>query len=98
MLKLWKAVGLVAVVGMWILVLPEIGLAQQASIVGTVVDASKAVVPGANVTATPSRYRQAVRQDVSTENGAYRIVGVTPRPVRSAGRRAGLWVDRAQGD
>ena len=73
MLRLWKAVGVV-VVGM-ILVRPEIGLAQQASIVGTVVDESKAVLPGVTVTATQvDTGRQFM--DLSNESGAYRMVGL----------------------
>ena len=51
MSRLWKMVGLVVVVAM-ILARPEIGLAQQASVVGTVADESKAVLPGVTVTAT----------------------------------------------
>jgi hypothetical protein len=74
MLKLWKVVGFLVVVGL-ILMRPEIGLAQQATIVGTVADASNSVVPGTNVTATQVDTGRQFK-DVSTQNGAYRIVGL----------------------
>jgi hypothetical protein len=74
MLKLWKAVGFV-VVAVMILLLPEAGRAQEASIVGTVVDSTNAVVLGANVTATQvDTDRQFT--DVTGENGGYRLVGL----------------------
>src|ERR1700722_8549606 len=74
MLKLWKAVGFVVVAGM-ILLLPEAGRAQEASIVGTVVDATNAGVPGANVTATQVDTDRHFT-DVTGENGGYRLVGL----------------------
>jgi hypothetical protein len=75
MLKLWKAVGFVVVAGMILLLLPQAGRAQDASIVGTVVDSTNAVVPGANVTATQvDTDRQFT--DVAGANGAYRLVGL----------------------
>src|SRR5438477_5237150 len=74
MSRLWKMVGLVVVVAM-ILARPEIGLAQQASVVGTVADESKAVLPGVTVTATQvDTGRQFM--DLSNESGGYRMVGL----------------------
>jgi hypothetical protein len=74
MFKLWKAVGFVLVAGV-ILFLPATGRAQEASIVGTVVDSTSAVVPGATVTATQvDTDRQFT--GVADENGGYRLVGL----------------------
>jgi Carboxypeptidase regulatory-like domain len=72
MLKLWKEIGFVVVIGM-IMLLPQVGHAQQASIVGTVIDSGNAAVPGANVTATQvDTGRQFT--EVTNENGGYRLV------------------------
>jgi hypothetical protein len=58
-----------------ILARPEIGLAQQASIIGTVLDESKAVLPGVSITATSvDTGRQFT--DISMENGLYRLAGL----------------------
>src|SRR5205809_949246 len=74
MFRLWKTLGLVLVVGI-ILARPEIGLAQQASIVGTVVDESKAVLPGVTVIATQvDTGRQFM--SLTAEAGGYRLVGL----------------------
>lgn len=74
MSRLWKAVGVVVVVCAFLL-WPENGLAQQASIVGTIVDESKAVLPGVTVTVTQvDTGRQFM--NISNENGGYRMVGL----------------------
>jgi hypothetical protein len=58
-----------------ILARPAIGLAQQATIVGSVVDESKGALPGATVMATGvDTGRQFT--DVSTNRGEYRLVGL----------------------
>jgi hypothetical protein len=59
------------------LLLPTSTFAQEASIVGTIVDETKAVLPGATVTATA---RDTGRQfvDVTDARGEYRLVGVQP--------------------
>jgi carboxypeptidase family protein len=72
--KLAKAVGKVIVIA-WILARPQIGLAQQASIQGTVIDESKAVLPGVTVTATAVETGRQFT-DISNETGDYRLVGL----------------------
>src|SRR5437870_13854619 len=58
-----------------LLLLPRVGLAQQTSIAGVVVDESKAVLPGVTVTATDVKTgREFVA--ASSERGEYRLVGL----------------------
>ena len=88
MFKLWKAIGFVVLSGM-ILLLPETGRAQQASIVGTVVDSSNANVAGANVTATQADTGRQFT-DVTDENGGYRLVGLPAGRYDLEASRAGF--------
>lgn len=74
--RLWKAIALVAAVGM-ILLLPEIGHAQQASIVGTVLDSTNANVPGASVEATQVDTGRRFT-DITDDKGGYHLVGLPP--------------------
>ena len=74
-------------------------LAQQATITGAVTDETKAVLPGATVTATNlATGDQSV--GVSDERGEYRLLTLPPGQVQSAGRAVrlldrGRAVDRA---
>src|SRR5207244_12635174 len=63
--------------------------AQEASIVGTVVDQSKAVLPGATITATNL---DTGRQFTGTtdERGEYRLHGVTPGRFKVQAELAGF--------
>jgi hypothetical protein len=68
---------------------PAAVLAQQAAVFGTVVDESKAVLPGVTVTATATDTgRQIVA--VSSERGEYRLLGLAPGRYRIAAELAGF--------
>lgn len=74
-MKLSKAIVKIIIIGIVLLARPEIGLAQQASIAGTIVDDSKAVLPGVAVAAVGLETGRQF-STISDEHGEYRLVGL----------------------
>ena len=64
-------------------------VAQSASIIGTVTDQTKAVLPGATITAT-NLETGAQATAVSSQSGEFRLHAAGPRDVSPAGGAGGL--------
>lgn len=62
--------------------------AQEATLGGTIVDGTKAALPGATITATMIDTGRATT--VSDERGEYRLRGAAGRALQGAGRAVGL--------
>jgi hypothetical protein len=76
----WKRVTSVLVASTWLIWLPAIASAQQASsaIAGVVKDTTGAVVPGVTVEAASPALIEKVRSVVTDEQGLYRIIDLRP--------------------
>jgi len=65
----------IAVLFALVSVVPSVAQAQQASIIGTIVDDTKAVLPGVSVTATDQAAGRQI-SSVTNERGEYRLLNV----------------------